>query len=239
MNHAKKVVGVMGGMGPDATVDFFAKLVAASHAGRDQDHLRIVIDNDPTLPDRTAAIEGRGPDPSPRLAAMARGLIAQGAEILAMPCNTAHAFRSAILAAAGAVPFVDLIHTTVAATRARLAGVQRVGLLATNGTLSARLYHDAYEAAGITAIAPSAAEQAEVMAAIAAVKGGCVDDAVRAGLMAVAGRLVAGGAEAVIAACTEIPLLLRDGDLIVAGRSVPVISSTDALVVEVAALAGA
>jgi aspartate racemase len=117
---ARKVVGVLGGMGPDATVDFFAKLVAATHGDRDQDRLRILIDNDPTVPDRTAGIEGRGPSPAPHLAAMARGLVAQGAELLVMPCNSAHAFADAIAAAAAPVPFVDLIETTVAATRARL-----------------------------------------------------------------------------------------------------------------------
>jgi aspartate/glutamate racemase len=84
---ARRVVGVIGGMGPDATVDFFAKLVAATGAERDQDHLRIVIDNDPTVPDRTAAIEGRGPSPAPRLAAMARGLVARAPSCWSCPAT--------------------------------------------------------------------------------------------------------------------------------------------------------
>ena len=234
---AHKVVGVLGGMGPDATVDFFAKLVAASHGDRDQDRLRIVIDNDPTVPDRTAAIEGRGPSPSPHLAAMARGLVAQGAELLVMPCNSAHAFADAVAAAAAPVPFVDLIQTTVAATRARLPAVAAVGLLATDGTLAARLYHDAYEAAGVRTIAPLGDDQRTVMDAIYAVKRGAVDDAVRARLRLVAERLSAAGAQAIVAGCTEVPLLLAEGDVVWDGGAVPVISSTDALVAATVAMA--
>lgn len=224
-----KVVGVMGGMGPDATVDFFARLVQASRGGSDQDNLRVLIDNDPTVPDRTAAITGRGPSPAPRLAAMAHGLIAQGAELLAMPCNSAHAFADAVRQAAGAVPFLDLIETTVQATRARLPGLQTVGLLATDGTLAAELYHRGYAAAGIRALSPSPEEQKRVMKAIYAVKSG---DQAEAGelLRGVAQRLAAAGAEAVAMACTEVPLVLREGDVLVDGRVLPLIDSTQVLV---------
>jgi aspartate racemase len=233
----RRVVGVIGGMGPDATVDFFAKVVAADHAGSDQEHLRIVIDNDPTVPDRTAAIEGRGPSPAPHLAAMARGLVAQGAELLVMPCNSAHAFADAVREAAAPVPFVDLIETTVAATRARLPGVRAIGLLATDGTLSARLYHDAYEAEGVRTLAPLGDDQRTVMDAIYAVKRGAVDDAVRARVRLVAERLAAAGAEAIVAGCTEVPLLLAEGDVEAHDQPVPLISSTDALVAATLALA--
>jgi aspartate racemase len=238
VSAGRTTIGVIGGMGPDATVDFFAKLVAASHGGRDQDHLRVVIDNDPSVPDRTAAIEGRGESPAPQLARMARGLVAQGATLLVMPCNSAHAFAAAIVAAAGAVPFVDLIETTVAATRERLPGVQRVGLLATDGTLAARLYHDAYARAGIEALAPLDDDQVGVMAAIYAVKRGGANEAELARLRLACERLVERGAEALIAGCTEIPLLVREGDIERAGVSVPFISSTDELVVRTLALAG-
>lgn len=234
---SRRVVGVLGGMGPDATVDFFAKLVRATAAERDQDHLRIVIDNDPSVPDRTAAIEGRGDSPAPRLAAMARGLIAQGAEVLVMPCNAAHAFADAVRAAAGGVPFLDLIATTVAATRARLPAVRSVGLLATDGALAARLYQDAFAAVGVRAVVPGADDQRTVMAAIYAVKRGTADDAVRARLRSVAERLVAAGAEALVAACTEIPLLMAEGDVRAQGAVVPFVSSTDELVLRTVAVA--
>jgi aspartate racemase len=237
VSEPRATIGVIGGMGPDATVDFFAKLVSASHAERDQDHLRVLIDNDPSVPDRTAAIEGRGASPAPHLARMARGLIAQGATLLVMPCNSAHAFAGAIVEAAGAVPFLDLIETTVAATRKRLPGVARVGLLATDGTLAARLYHDAYARAGIEALAPRGDDQALVMAAIYAVKRGGAEGSLRSALRHACERLVEGGAEALIAGCTEIPLLLREGEVVAAGGVVPLVSSTDELVARTLAVA--
>jgi aspartate racemase len=170
---------------------------------------------------------------------MARGLIAQGAEVLVMPCNTAHAFAEAIVAAAGDVPFLDLIETTVAATRARLPSARAVGLLATDGTLDGRIYHDAYAAAGLEALAPTVDDQRRVMAAIYAVKRGRAGAEDAAALRDVAARLAAAGAEAVVAACTEVPLLLHDGDVVVAGRSVPIIASTDELVARTVTVATA
>jgi aspartate racemase len=238
VSHGRATIGVIGGMGPDATVDFFAKLIAASHGGRDQDHLRVVIDNDPSVPDRTAAIEGRGESPAPQLARMARGLIVQGATVLVMPCNSAHAFAAAIVEAAAGVPFLDLIETTVAATRRRLPGVTRVGLLATDGTLAARLYHDAYRLAGIEALAPCGDDQLSVMAAIYAVKRGGANEAELMRLRLACERLVDEGAEALIAGCTEIPLLMQEGDIRRAGVAVPLISSTDELVARTLAHAG-
>lgn len=225
-----KVVGVLGGMGPDSTVDFFARLVDASRGGSDQDHLRVVIDNDPTVPDRTAGITGRGPSPAPHLAAMARGLVAQGAELLVMPCNSAHAFEEAIREAAAAVPFISLIETTVQATSARLPAARTVGLLATDGTLAAGLYHRAYAVAGVTALSPTEDDQRLVMEAIYAVKAGRQEQAGEL-LRGVAMRLASAGAEAVAMACTEVPLVLREGDVVGAGgQPLPLIDSTGALV---------
>ncbi len=232
-----RTIGVIGGMGPEATVDFFAKLVSATPATRDQDHLRVLIDNDPSVPDRNAAIAGEGPSPAPRLALMARGLVAAGAELLVMPCNGAHAFADAVREAAPGVPFLSLIDATVAATLARTPDVRAVGLLATDGTLSARLYHDAFERAGVAALTPSEIEQRTVMAAIYAVKAGAASEERRAALRAVAERLCQAGAEALINACTELPLLLREGEVVMSGEVVPVIDSTDALVRETLAAA--
>lgn len=225
-----RVVGVLGGMGPAATWDFCRLLLEATPAARDQDHLRVLIDNDPTVPDRNAAIAGSGPSPAPHLAAMARGLVAAGAELLVMPCNGAHAFADAVREAAPEVPFLSLIDATVEATLARLPQVQAVGLLATDGTLAARLYHDAFARAGVRALAPTADDQRALMAAIYDLKSGRADDATRGSVRAVTERLAAAGAAAVIAACTEVPLLIREGDVHVAGAALPLIASTDALV---------
>src|SRR5579863_8958181 len=94
---SEKVVGVIGGMGPEATVDFMHRLIAATPARDDADHLHILVDNNPKIPSRIAAlIDGTGEDPTPVLRAMARGLEAQGADFLVIPCNTAHHYLPAI-----------------------------------------------------------------------------------------------------------------------------------------------
>src|SRR4029453_14388367 len=92
------VLGVMGGMGPAATAEFLRRLIEATPAGRDQDHLHVLVDNDPSVPDRTAALLGQGPDPTPYLVTMAMRLSAAGAEFLVMPCNTASAFAPGLAA---------------------------------------------------------------------------------------------------------------------------------------------
>src|SRR3982751_789037 len=123
---SEKVVGVIGGMGPEATVDFMRRLVARTPARDDADHLHVLVDNNPKIPSRIAAlIEGTGEDPTPVLCAMARGLQAQGADFLVMPCNTAHFYLPAI-AASVSIPMLDMVQLAIA----KLAGAGKVGLLA-------------------------------------------------------------------------------------------------------------
>jgi aspartate racemase len=100
-------IGIIGGMGPLATADLYRKIIEVTPAVRDQDHLHVIIDADPTIPDRTAALLGNGPDPLPKLVAAARRLEDAGAGILIMPCNTAHAFLP-VLQRAVRIPFIDM-----------------------------------------------------------------------------------------------------------------------------------
>jgi aspartate racemase len=217
-----KAIGVIGGMGPAATADFFAKLIAATGAKRDQDHLRILIDNNPRVPDRNAAIAGRGPSPGPALAASARGLERAGAQCIVIACNTAHAFQAEIEAAIG-VPFLSMIDATVDAARA--SGAERVGVLAADGCRRAQLYQRAFSARGLEALLLSDDAQSEFMQLIYRIKAGDIGAETRSAMKAHAIRLNARGAQAIIAACTEVPLAL-DADAL----AVPLISSTDALV---------
>lgn len=108
-------VGVLGGMGPEATVDFMARVLAATPASVDQQHIRMLVDHNPCIPDRHAAIAGTGPDIGPGLAAMAQGLEAAGADFLVMVCNTAHAYNDAIR---------DAIHIPYTVALARSATIQ-------------------------------------------------------------------------------------------------------------------
>lgn len=200
-----KTIGILGGMGPAATIEFFRRLVAATPATVDQAHLRILIDNNPHVPDRTEAIFGRGPDPGPALADMARGLAAAGADFLTMPCNTGHVFQVAIRDAVS-VPFIDMIEETV-----RMIAVEKVGLLATTGAVRAELYRMACDKQDVELITPADEDQRLVMDMIRRVKAGRSGASVRERVAAIVGRLADRGAEAVVAGCTEISLIPGDG----------------------------
>ncbi len=224
-------VGVLGGMGPAATLDFLQKLLAATPARTDQDHLRVLVDSNPKLPDRNAAIAGRGPSPGPGLASMARGLEASGADVLVMACNTAHAFEPDIRGAVK-IPFLSMIEATVEAVLQRSPGVRRVGLLAAAGCLDAGLYQAAFAAHGVRTLEPRDALRERFMALVYRIKAGETGPAARAEMASIGAALVAQGAEALAAACTEVPLVLDPSDV-----SVPLTDSTDALVAKTSAFA--
>ena len=108
MARLSKIIGVLGGMGPDATVDFMSKVIALTPADKDQDHIHMIVDHNPGVPNRQAAILGDGQDPGPELAAMAARLEAAGADYLVIPCNTAYVFKDAVVGASG-VPCLSLL----------------------------------------------------------------------------------------------------------------------------------
>lgn len=216
-----KIVGVLGGMGPAATLDFVARVRRLTPAGKDQDHLRLMVDDNPGLPDRNAAIAGTGPSPGPQLAAMARGLEGAGAQVLVMPCNTAHAFEADVKRGSR-LPFLSIVEATVEATL-RGADAARVGLLATTGCLGAGLYQRAFAARGVRTIQPEGEALSRFMAAVYAVKAG-EEATARAAMGELAAELVGAGAQAIVAACTEVPLVLRPEAV-----AVPMVDSTQCL----------
>lgn len=205
-----RTIGVIGGMGPAATADFLAQLVAGVDAARDGDHPRVLVDSNPQVPDRNAAAAGQGPSPGPVLAAMARALVAQGAQLLAMPCNAAHGWAADIVAAVE-VPFTSMVDAALAEARAH--APRQIGVLAVGATAALGLYGPAL-----------IGDLSHVQPCVDAIKAGDRSDAVRAALAAEAARLVAAGADVIIAACTEVPLLLRAGDV-----RVPFVDATAAL----------
>ncbi|AMB59608.1 aspartate/glutamate racemase family protein [Microterricola viridarii] len=224
VNEPGRIVGILGGMGPAATADFYAKLVRATPARTDQEHLRTLIWSDPTIPDRTGALLHGGVDPTPLLLAGALRLRAGGASVIAVPCNTAHAFIPRIASAVG-LPFVHMIEETVLGIRARHPNALHVGLLSTTGTQASLLYDEALRRHGLIPVVPTAdAQEFRVMAGIARVKAGVIDAQTRALVTEAAGELVQAGAELVIAGCTELPIALEGVEL-----TVPVVDPTLAL----------
>ena len=220
----RRTVGVLGGLGPAATVDFLDKLVRATPAERDQDHVRVLLDMNPAVPCRHAAIAGRGPSAGPALAEMARGLEQSGADFLVMVCNTAHAFEPEIRAATQ-LPFVSLVEETVRAAMARRPALRVAGVLAAEGCLEAGLYERAFATRGVEVRTLDAAGRAAFMVLIGRIKAGRIDDEARSGMRELARRLTEAGAELLVAGCTEVPLVLAEADV-----PVPLLSSTDVLV---------
>ncbi len=223
MTAKRKLVGVLGGMGPDATVDFMAKVIARTPATCDQNHVHMIVDHNPAVPNRQAAILGGGEDPAPALAGMAKRLASAGADFLVIPCNTAYVFAESIVAAVN-IPLVNIIDVTIDALREQVPDATAAGVLATNGCLAAGVYQDALSKAGLDIVLPDNDELARLMGLINGIKGGHQGEAVSSAMAALANALETRGAQAIIAGCTEIPLVLDDSML-----SVPLISSTDEL----------
>lgn len=224
----RRTAGVLGGLGPAATLDFFAKVLRATEAERDQDHIRLLIDNNPGVPDRNAAAAGQGASPGPALAAMAQGLERAGADFLVMVCNAAHGWEADIRAAT-TLPFVSLIGETTAAARRLRPDLRAVGVLASSGCHDAGLYERAFGEAGAEVLTP---DRAAFMALLGRIKAGEFGRNVRRDMRALAQGLVDRGAEVVVGGCTEVPLVLDDGEL-----TAPVVSSTDVLVARTIAYA--
>ncbi|WEK58264.1 MAG: amino acid racemase [Candidatus Brevundimonas phytovorans] len=219
-----KILGVLGGMGPAATVAFLARVQALTPAQGDEDHIRVVMDLNPQTPNRHTQPEAAGRT----LGEMARRLKAAGAEVLAMPCNTAHAHAEAIRASG--LPFIDMVAETAKAAKnlaakagaAKAGEATRVGVLATPG--GEALYAEALAAEGVEMVRLSAAERDRFMAVVAGVKAGDVGAEQRAAMRDLAAALVAAGAQGVIGGCTEVPLLLDAGDV-----AVPLTDSAEVL----------
>jgi aspartate racemase len=217
------VVGVIGGLGPDATHDFFGKILAHSHAKTDQQHLHLIIENNPKTPNRNDAIAGKGPSSGPALAAMAQNLEKTGVDFIVMACNTAHAFEKDIRSAIS-TPFVSLIDEVVAEVKRHNAATHRVGLLAAQGCIDSQIYHSAFQSIGIDVVTLDAPLQAEFMKLLYRIKSGERDHNVKNAMRDLTERLVQQGVSVVIAGCTEVPLVLDQKSC-----SVPLIDSTDVL----------
>lgn len=208
----QKVIGVLGGLGPWATFDLFEKILRLTPAQTDQDHLRVVIDNNPKVPDRSPAILGEGDDPTPALVATAQNLERAGADFLVIPCNTAHYFFDRIQSAVS-IPVLHIMNEVAAAAQQDVPGARVLGVLATAATMAAGLYHEACGREGMTVIGPDQPGQNVVNRAIYGVKAGHTGPDVTRGLVGVAEGLVARGAQAIVLGCTELPFVLKPQDV--------------------------
>jgi len=209
----KGVIGVLGGMGPDATAAFFSMLVRLDVAASDQDHLHIIVDSDPSIPDRTKHLLEGGPDPLPAMLTSARKLLAAGADIAGIPCITAHAFLPGLRRNC-TLPFLSAFEETVRALDAFSPPIRSLGILATLGTRRAGLFEKAMP--DRTILWPREEDHRSlVMEAIygtRGIKSGNLGEEPHRLLVRAAQALIGEGAEAIVAGCTEVPLVLSQRD---------------------------
>jgi aspartate racemase len=200
---SKLILGVLGGMGPAATLEFLTRVQAYTPAKKDQDHIRVIADINPEAPDRNVP----GTQAGVVLAEMAGGLQGAGAQVLAMPCNTAHAHASLIQRACG-LPLIDMID--LGAEAAQRSGAMRAGVLGTKGAL--KLYREYLAARAMGLVTLPQDSQDAFMETIYRIKAGDRGEEVRLEMQGYAAELKGLGADILIAGCTEAPLVMSKGD---------------------------
>ncbi len=211
----KKTIGILGGMGPEATAYFFELIIKKTKAEKDQEHIKIIIYNNPEVPPRTDSILHNDPGPIPYLVEGISVLEKAGADFIVMPCVTAHYYYDEILAQKR-VSFVNILDETLLYVMREMPKVKKVGLIASSGTLKSKLFHDVFGREGIEVMTPGKKEQDRVMEAIFGkngIKAGFTSGRPKEIIVKAAGALIGRGAEAIIAGCTEVPLVLKAEDI--------------------------
>lgn len=203
----EKVLGIIGGMGPEATVDLMQRIIRLTPARDDVDHIRCIVDNNPKVPSRIKAIiEGGGEDPGPVMADMARRLEAWGADFLVVACNTAHYYYEAVQDAVS-IPVINLIKLVTSHIRYIFPDVKKVGLLASPAVAMTGIYAEQFKKHDLTDVWPDPEEQERLLQVIKDVKKGHTGSAVRNNYKDVCASLALKGAEIVVVACTELSAL--------------------------------
>ena len=217
-----KTVGVLGGMGPEATIYFMQQVVGAVAAKDDADHIPLLVDNKPQVPSRIKAIiEGTGDDPAPVLAQMVKRLVGAGAKALVMPCNTAHYYADTV-ASTTDVPFLNMVSLSCREA-AQIAPGGKVGLLGSPALQKVGVFDEPLAEEGLQPV--YATDAGRVLATIRSIKAQGPSEFAAHTLSDVAGKMVDDGADVICICCTEFSLLAREID-----AKVPVFDALDVLV---------
>ena len=212
----EKIIGILGGMGPEATSDLFQKIIRNTEVIRDQDHLRVLIDNNPKIPDRTPAILDSGEDPVPIMIETAKNLEKAGANFIIIPCVSAHYFIKE-LEEATVIPVISIIDEVAEEIEKRLPDIQRIGLIATTGTVKAALFQDRLRGIGVEVLVPLPKDQENlVMSAIygeSGIKAGFLSLENKKKIQMASEALIKRGAQGIIGGCTEVPLAVNQADI--------------------------
>ena len=211
----EKTIGILGGMGPEATLNCFSRIISSTPAKNDQEHLRVIIDSNPKVPDRTAAIIAEGESPVPVLVAGCRALQQAGADFIIIPCVSAHFFLDEIQQQIE-LPILSIFDVVAETLISAHPDIKTVGLMSTTGTISGGLFQKRLAADNIKTIVPAETQQAKVMAAIYDIKNSQPARSraqITSDLIATAENLITTGARGIVAGCTEIPLALNQKHL--------------------------
>lgn len=203
-----KTIGIIGGMGPEATIDVFSKIVAATPSRRDQDHLRIIVDNNPKVPSRYKYIMGEGDNPLPHLIESAKKLEQYGADFLLIPCNAAHHFYDHIQKEVG-IPILHIAKETLRYTESMRPKPRRIGLMASGSTVKSGVYQRIFRGSKIELVLPTDQDQQRVSQGIYDFKKGIRSKKIERMLMSIVRSLSRMGAQAIILGCTELPVVLK------------------------------
>lgn len=212
MTLDEKIIGILGGMGPEATADLFYRIIKATPAEKDQDHFHVIIDSNAKIPDRTPSILGTGPSPFSMILETGKRLEAAGVDFLIMPCNTAHYFHEQLQKQLK-IPLINMISISADYVFQNYPEIRVAGLLATDGTIASQLYNSEYFDRNIEIKTPYDKSQRDIMEAIYKhIKSGNLVEGKKI-VKRVAKELVNKGSNAIICGCTEISLVLHKNEL--------------------------
>lgn len=200
------IIGILGGMGPSATCDFFKKIIDLTPATKDQEHLHVIIDNNVSIPDRTAYILGTGENPTDELRNSAQKLETMGADYIAIPCNTAHYFYDSISDSVKNAKVLNMIEETAIYLKENLKNKNNFLLLATKGTYSANVYKKVFNRFDLNIIIPDEKDQEEIMSWIYGVKSGS-KETTKDNVEKLSQKYMIEDDTPIILGCTELPLL--------------------------------
>jgi len=215
----EKVIGILGGLGPEATVFIFQTILQHTPASKDQEHLRILIDNNPKVPERLPAILGSGPDPVPMMVSSIQALTRAGAEFIIIPCVTAHYFLPELRRKI-TLPILSMLDEAALQISASRPAIKMIGLLAAEGTMKVGLFQNRLSQEGIQTIIPEGDDRAEVQNYIFKIKDTRSKHDRKEILKKfgeIGERMIVRGAQAILIGCTEISIVVNPDSFAVRG----------------------
>lgn len=219
-----KVIGIIGGMGPEATLDLFREIIEATPASCDQEHIHTIIDSNPKIPSRVDAIFYNGESPAPEMVKAARNLEKHGADVLGIACNTAHYYYEDVRASVG-IPVINMIEETVNYTFKSVPKIKKVGLLASPVLEKIKLYQENFRKKGIEVVTPDKEKKSVMLDLIFKVKSGSFGSEDKQLIKSIIDHFLRKNrVEALVLGCTEIPIMIKDLQL-----QVPIFNSTKIL----------